>query len=139
MLDQPIAAELPPTGYPDDTAGFIATCEAQGLRVVYPAANELQIDIDSPAQAVAFGNIWPMFSSEFEATISDRRPSRRGPPKEHITVRLPFNVSEIERVALQAILGSDGRRELFGYRRIKSGITPVSIFVETPEPAEVLF
>lgn len=118
-----------PTHYPDDTAAFIARCEAECMTVVYPAANELQIDIDSLAQAFTFDDIWPIFCAEFQAIISDRRPSKSGPPKEHITVTLPYNVTEVERIALQAILGSDGRRELFGYRRIRNGVAPVSILV----------
>jgi hypothetical protein len=42
-------------------------------------------------------------------------PSRSGLPKRHITVTLVDPVSQIERLALQAMLGSDRVRELLGY------------------------
>lgn len=132
-----IAEAMAPTGdsapakvYMDDTGGFIAQCERDGLQVVYPEPYELQIDIDSERQRETFEDVWPMFETKMNAKIIDRHFSRSGAPKEHITVCLPFEVSELMRVALQAILGSDGKRELYGVGRVMTDTWPVSIFVE---------
>ena len=41
----------------------------------------------------------------------ERHPSKSGGRKQHITVRLGRAVSNLERIALQAVLGSDRSRE----------------------------
>jgi hypothetical protein len=122
-------ADLPQ--YRDDTASFIETARLAGLQVFEPRACELFLDIDDAAQAAQFAQMSPMFEREHSAVIQYRGPSTSGKPgKEHIVIRLPFNVGCLERGLMQSILGSDPKRELFGLRRIREGITPVSVLVE---------
>lgn len=127
MLDfDPIAH-----AYTDDTQGVIERAVAQGLKVIYPVDDELQIDIDDDASGAHFEEIWPMFANIVGgAYVKSMGFSKSGPPKRHIVVKMPYAVDETERLLLQTILGSDARRELFGYRRVKNGITPVTIFIE---------
>jgi hypothetical protein len=39
----------------------------------------------------------------------------------HVVITLPMPIKNLERVALQAILGSDIKREAFNYTRVKNG------------------
>ena len=57
-------------------------------------------------------------------------PSKSGLPKRHIPVTLPFDVDAVTRILLQACLGSDGRRELFGWIRYIAGDNTPSMFLE---------
>lgn len=120
--------------YTEPREDFLARCDQEGLRVVKPAPNELFVDIDSEEGRVTFNRVWPMFCPSMGAIIIDRHPSKSGLPHEHIVIQLTgVVVTELERIALQAMLGSDGKRELFGYLRQSEGIEPVTVFVEARE------
>ena len=110
---------------------FIAKVEAAGGRVVVPESDdELQIDIDGPECLTRFNSVFPMLADKLGAFVIDRHSSRSGPPHEHITLAVNRPLSELERVALQAIAGSDPRRELFGFLRIASGVEMPTAFAE---------
>ena len=59
------------------------------------------------------------------------RPSPSGRPgRHHVVVTMPRPVSPMERIALQAILGSDPIREMLSWFRIERGIEEPTIFFE---------
>ncbi len=103
---------------------------AAGNTVVEPGPHELQVDIDSGEAALNFERVWPMFKRCLGGEITRRAASRSGYPKEHITVVLPVVVDDLARVCFQAILGSDGKRELCNWMRYRDGVKPVSCFIE---------
>jgi hypothetical protein len=120
--------------YPDDTDAVIAQAVADGFVVTIAAGSVLQVDIDSDADYMAFQSLWGMFADITGGQVKLIVPSRSGLPKRHITITLPYEVDDITRLALQAILRSDPRRELFGYRRVRDGIAPVTVFIDKPTP-----
>jgi hypothetical protein len=72
-----------------------------------------------------------MILSKFMQVLKwDDTPSRGGLPKRHITVYLGRAISSLERLALQAMLGSDRIRELLGFVRLQRGELHPTLFFE---------
>jgi hypothetical protein len=107
--------------------------EAEGLRVVYPTEKELQIDIDNEQSYLFFldrKNLVHRFIGIEDFQVS---PSKSGLPRRHITVRLKTPVTVLERICLQACLGSDRVREVLGYVRYKHNDPSPTLFFEKKE------
>lgn len=81
--------------------------------------NELQIDINNEHSFRLFNNQMVILSRYIAVLHIQVRPSRNGLPGRHITVRLERAITPLERIALQAMLGSDRIRELLGFIRLK--------------------
>lgn len=102
-----------------------------GYHVVTPQPDELQIDIDSDETYAAYVELLSMLQAfGREVVLITDVPSKSGLPRRHVTLRYPRNLSELERVAMQACLGSDPKREMFGLLRIETGIEPVTAFFD---------
>ncbi len=112
-----------------------AYAEANNLRVVLPKDNELQIDIDSDADFAQFTQAYDkLFGVDFVLPMKfDVTPSRNGGEGRHITVTLHKPIDPLTRIALQAVLGSDWKRELFGLVRLHNDDPNPTLFYETPE------
>lgn len=120
----------------DDRIALSEAIAAAGGRIVEPRQDEIQIDIDSEAAAARFADIFGMLADRVGAYVVDRHHSRSGPPHEHITLAVDRQLSNLERIALQAIAGSDPRRELFGFLRVIAGVDMPTAFAEYPnQPA----
>lgn len=103
-----------------------------GLRVVTPKPNELQIDIDSFHQMAVFGRNRIILERYLRIKECFIWPSPSG-EEGHFHVRVVLEkpiTSPLERIALQAILGSDPVRELFSYARWKRGDQEPTILFE---------
>lgn len=122
-----------PTGQPNSQRA-VEQALREGLDVVYPADNELLIDIDNEHSYLLFKQ-QIMIVQKFIGVVDVREaPSKSGKPfKMHITVELDPNVSMIERLALQAMLGSDRVRELLGYVQYKNEDQHPVLFLEKKE------
>ena len=104
----------------------------ENLQIVLPRANELQIDIDNEDAEEVFtvlmNHLVPAFIG-FSSVI--KNPSKSGAPgKFHITVALNQDVTPLERIALQAILGSDRKRELLSFIELANGDKTPTLFLE---------
>jgi hypothetical protein len=101
------------------------------LKVVFPDAYELQIDIDSSADAMTFEQNIDVIENSHGILNVKVTPSRSGGKRKHFTVRLITAVHDpVERIALQAILGSDRRREANSLRRWREGEKTPTLFFE---------
>lgn len=112
---------------------YIKRCLAEGLVVVFPAENELQVDIDNELHYAVFQRALVSLrrnSEVFGTWVFDEKPSRSGLPRRHITVTLPFPVSAWQRIAMQAALGSDPLRELLSVGRMLHGDPSPTVFTE---------
>jgi len=58
--------------------------------------------------------------------------SRSGAPKRHVTVTLDQPIDNYQRVALQAIMGSDRVREFLSYVQHRNGDQHPILFIEKP-------
>jgi hypothetical protein len=105
----------------------------EGLVVVYPTETELQIDIDNEQSYEFFLRQIKIVTRLADAYGYTERPSKSGMPKRHITVKLKTPVTVLERICLQACLGSDRVREVLGYVRYRRGEPNPTLFFEKPE------
>ena len=99
----------------------------KGLVVRYPAPNELFIDIDSETARELHESLLGILGNVFGMLLPfDVTPSPSGKPgRYHVVVTLPRDVKdETERLMLQAMLGSDPKRELLGYMHLLDGADP---------------
>jgi len=105
------------------------------LDVVFPEENQLFIDIDDYRSMEEFSRNRDIIHEVYgivETRVSD---SRSGYPKRHLVVVLNKKITSVmERLALQAILGSDRRREANSLRRhLLYGEQTPTLFFEVKE------
>jgi hypothetical protein len=101
-----------------------------GLEVVLPKANELQIDIDSTDDYALFDMHFGILLQYEAAHISRDEPSKSGGEKRHITIGLHRDVTNMERMLLQATLGSDRKREILSWVQERNGDPNPTLFLE---------
>ena len=112
----------------------------EGLRVRVPEGDELLVDIDSEADFASFQERYQMLSDLGIVNGYRKAPSKSGiAGRSHIVVKVNIFklrdgfLTPIERIALQAILGSDYRREANSYHRILDGDPIPTLFYETAD------
>lgn len=116
---------------PNETRdAYVKRVEAEGFKVVFPADDELQVDIDNETHYDAFKRSWEIFSRDEPGATMEEHPSKSGLPSRHVTITLPYIVDEWQRIALQAALGSDPVRELLSAMRLQNGVRPATLFCE---------
>ena len=106
-----------------------AAAEKVNCRVVIPAPNQLQIDIDSEeAYRLFFVRLMEFERHSGYSIYKEERPSKAGLPHRHVTLtvyevdgRTPHIFNDYERIALQAVLGSDLVRETLNMWRLLRG------------------
>lgn len=119
-------------GNSETREAYITRMEAEGHKVIKPAANELLIDIDSDDQHEQFlYGLQVLERNGIKPVKIDERPSRSGLPCRHITVTLGFDVEPWQRIAWQGALGSDPVRELVSAIRLRCGDVHPTLFVES--------
>jgi hypothetical protein len=101
-----------------------------GLEVVLPKANELQIDIDTPEDREVFNHHFGILQKYEQAEIIRDEPSKSGGDKRHITVELGRDISNLERILLQSVLGSDRKREILSWVQYCNGDEHPTLFLE---------
>jgi len=101
-----------------------------GLDVVLPKAYEIQLDLDSnDAYIYYLTNIDILLRAGLICNIKDV-PSKSGLPHRHITINFNRDLSNWERIAYQASLGSDRTRELLSCIMIEQGDQYPTLFLE---------
>ena len=112
-------------------AEAIAWAAENNLDVVLPDNNQLLLDIDNDYDRGVFEQNRDIIDTFYGILSTSEGPSRSGKSgKRHIIVTLRTPVSPLERIALQAILGSDRRREAHSIRRLAQSDPNVTLFFE---------
>jgi hypothetical protein len=104
--------------------------EKENLNVVFPKANELQIDIDNEHSFTIFNMMSEILERHYGIQSIRVKPSRSGLPKRHVTVTLWKDVTNMERIALQACMGSDRVREAPQRHSGANGDPHATLFLE---------
>jgi hypothetical protein len=113
------------------TQAALDKAEREGLRVVYPEPNELLLDIDGPEAMATWLQQRTLLDKFFGIKKIVETPSLSNEPGHwHITVSLLTAVSAETRLLLQAVLGSDRKRELLGLVMLHSGEQKPTLFLE---------
>jgi len=97
------------------------------IDVRYPLANELFVDIDSKEDLARFDRVKDLIHIIHNTKLT---PSRSKPDGKHIVCNLDRPVTPLERIALQAILGSDPRREAHSFNRLQANDPLPTLFFE---------
>ncbi len=120
--------------YGEDTIeSALAKAKTLGRTVVFPKPDELFIDIDSPAAMRKFvRGVTHLHGVTYVVRPS---PSMRD-GRHHVVVTMPFPVTPLARIALQAMLGSDLTREMLSWLRLNRGIQEPTLFFELQERAK---
>jgi len=121
ITDSERAGVLDAEVYREEREQYVTRMEADGFEILVPEGNELQIDLDSASGFYIFLRRWERFAQEYENASWRAYPSKSGLPHRHVVVSLPFGVNAAERIALQAILGSDPTREMLSVFRYYRG------------------
>lgn len=101
-----------------------ADAATKGLVVVLPKADKLFLDIDTEEAITTFTKQTGLVAKYLPVREICTLPSKNGYPRRHITVRVGRDLTPLERIALQAILGSDLKRELLSWARLTAGNNP---------------
>lgn len=104
-----------------------------GLDVVLPKANELFIDIDNPADEDWLHLMLGVLEDNGIIVMNSKETTSKSGGK-HVYLELPEReLTPLERVALQACIGSDRKRELLSLLRIwLMAERPPTTFFEVP-------
>lgn len=103
-----------------------------GERVVFPEPNQLQLDIDSIEDHVKMQFQLMILEEQMTCDVVSDIPSKTEGHR-HVTIWLGREVTPLERLLLQACLGSDRKRELLGFVNILKGDERPTLFVYPPE------
>lgn len=119
-----------------------------GLEIIVPKPNELFLDIDDAESLALFHELLPILKQMYAVETVFIKPSKSGGEKKHVTVVLGDSdglfqpeLTPEQRILLQAVLGSDRKRELLSYKRLLTGARPdeyVTVFFELPKQSEDL-
>lgn len=113
------------------TKTAVERAEKDGLRVVYPEPKELQIDIDSEKNLGVFYEHLAILRKWLMVEKVVMTPSLSGKEGHyHITVSCGRYFNAPERICLQALLGSDLKREVLGFIMMKNGELKPTLFLE---------
>ncbi len=109
----------------------IAWAAENGLKVVLPNNNQLLIDIDNPYDRSIFEENRDIIDSVYgieEVVETKSRSGKSG--KSHLIVTIKTPIQPLERITIQAVLGSDRRREAHSIRRLMAGEGNPTLFFE---------
>ena len=113
-----------------DSSVVIDFAEQEDLQIIFPDEYTLQLDIDSGTQYDAYLSRLEFFKKFFSIKSTEIKPSKEGLPHQHITIKLEHPVTDIERIFLQLVLGSDLKREVYSFLRIQIGDKHPTLFLE---------
>lgn len=109
------------------------TAEKRGLVIKKPTERELFIDIDSNAQLKIFREHLKLVQTIVGCSYTKTRSPSRKPGHWHIVVTTDdTKVMPFDRILLQALLGSDLKREALSWLRLLRGVPDPTVFFERP-------
>lgn len=113
---------------PDEQAQKAAE---RGCTVRVPKDNELFIDIDNARDYARFKSVIELFNRVEPIKGWTESPSASGGQHRHIVVTLERSfIDHTDRIMFQAFLGSDLKREILSYERVKGGNPQPTVFFE---------
>lgn len=103
----------------------------ENLIVILPADNQLFVDIDNDLGYARYQRHLPLLQEFYEVSGIAENPSKSGQPdRRHITISLAEAIDPVERLLLQAFLGSDVKREFLGLQRVRDEDPAPTLFLE---------
>mgnify|MGYP001616205424 FL=1 len=100
--------------------------------IVLPDDDDLFVALDSAQDVYVMEALLPLFKDQ-GYPITRVKTTRSKSGNKHAYLKAPGRLTELERLCLQAILGSDRKREALGFLRVIRGEAPVTVFFERKE------
>lgn len=101
-----------------------------GLVAVLPKADELFLDVDNRADLEVMKEILGVLGLRFQVVEKQRTTSKSKNGHVHVVLKAPRELHPLERIALQACLGSDRKREALSLLRHMDGKYAPTVFFE---------
>jgi hypothetical protein len=111
------------SSYRESRIDYVNRKKEEGFSIFYPEENELLLDIDSKKDLKHCKLFLSRIKDELQDDISHIITKSTTPGHFHVSIKFPKNITPIERIALQAILGSDRVREMLSLFRLWNGET----------------
>lgn len=125
---------LPEEFYSVSSDTAYTKAKQEGWEVVLPKKNELFLDFDNATDYIAHRRLLVIVQEFYAVTVVRDTPSPSGKPgHHHVVLKMHEDITETERVLLQAALGSDRKRELLAWVRIKIEDKHPTLFFEKPK------
>ena len=103
------------------------------MQCVLPEPNELFVDLDDEGSLVHMHEMLSVLRSNgYGCQVVAITESKSGKGHRHARLKVDHLLEPIDRIALQACLGSDRKRELLSFLRIGSSV-PTTTFFEPKE------
>jgi len=99
-----------------------------GFTVIQSTRSTLLLDLDTPESVAQFNDVLPLVKEFLKVKEVLSWESEHG--NQHRLIYLDDDLHVLTRIALQAVLGSDPKREVFAIERIKAGITEPSLLFQ---------
>lgn len=104
------------------------------LEVVFPTPYELFLDFDTEEQFEYFNTMSNLLYAHFGPVLGmEWHASRSGLPHRHLTITLGNEITPKDRILLQALFGSDPKRELLSYVLLVTNDPHPTLFLEEPK------
>lgn len=114
-----------------NSAKIVERAKVTGEIVIFPEPNQLLLDIDSDDDYQAYIRLSSILTEW--CTITDEKiEASKTDGHRHITLTLNQELDSMTRIALQACLASDRKRELLSLIRFKKGDERPTIFIAAP-------
>jgi len=110
-----------------DIDAAIVTGFSRGFEVIQSTRNTLLLDIDSEDDFNRYKFALPLVMEFLNIKEIQMWESKGLAGHRHILITLNEDLHVLTRIALQAALGSDPRREIFAIERVKAGISEPSL------------
>jgi hypothetical protein len=110
---------------------IVERARVTGEVVIFPESNQLLIDIDSELDHAMYIRLSSILSEWCTIEREEIKPSSSA-GHYHITLTLNKELDPVTRIALQACLGSDKKRELLSFIRFQRGDERPTIFIAPP-------
>ena len=117
------------SAYRENRIAYVNRKKQEGYSIFYPEENELLLDIDSENDLQRCKLSISRMEDELQEALPFSVFKSTTPGHYHISIKFPRKIDMLERIALQAVLGSDRVREMLSLFRLWQGEAHPSLLV----------
>lgn len=115
-----------------------AKAKQEGFDVRMPGPKEVFLDLDSDAELALYKKRRPFAERLLGCWEKERWRSKSGQGW-HVVVQCACDITPAQRIAIQAALGSDWKREIIGVLRLLNGVEEPTTLFKPTEMQDVAF
>lgn len=110
---------------------------SEDYMIVVPKANEIQIDYDTPELPLLFSEVLEMLARAMQSNLKYKvYASMSG--NRHVIIECPRDLTDLERIAWQAVFASDPKREALSLVRVSRGLSNPSLLIHRKDGLDLL-